>query len=585
MKWATHAARAALLCVYVAAFLSLPTSVFWHPDEGGKFLALLSLRWDSGLQYVMPYGGRAIDPDLEFYATRCTPSIVYPSLDPHGTLQFRWPIWFPLLSRPLYDAWGLPGLYILPLVCGWLIAVFAGRWAALYDPAMVPLATLLIGGATPVFFYSLSFSEHTLATLCGVIAITAVLWRQQAPWVRLATAAAALLAAAALRPEMVALAPAIVLAALLPGAVDSTGTPGARTGRWRRQQLLTGMLALLALGFVAAVLAPAVLPPRYSALAHGLPTLIAENFQKLPAVPRTVVSVFMAAPDPGLPGGIAGQVAFGLAIVAAIGAAFVRRTAGRAMLLGAAFVVLEFSVYMALTNRPYLSRQGALAVAPFIVVAPALAGLLRGRGDRRLGQLYVAGACYAAFGFLALLTTRVTPQGDFPIGLDGSARYLLTLYPIAAVLALGTLSLVRRSAAPGMTRSGLTVLVTAGVVVAAYYQYLGVQEMRANKEKLVQWEAVLGRQERVVTDVWWLPACLAPFYASHELYCIDAPGDLATWIERAHRHRIAAFAVATTGATTVSGVRLDGRAWNAVGCETVAGLQVCRFAARPEPEA
>jgi hypothetical protein len=291
----------------------------------------------------------------------------------------------------------------------------------------------------------------------------------------------------------------------------------------------------------------------------------------------------MAAPNPGLPGGSAGWIAAGLAIAAALGAAVVPGRLGVFLLLGSAFVVLEFAVHMALTNRPYLSRQGVLVVAPFMALAPALAGLVRGRSYRQLEQLYVAGASYAALGFLALLVTWVTTQGDYPVGLDGSARYLLTLYPIATVLALGTLHFVRHSTASGSARSLLTVLVTAGVLVAAYYQYRGVREIRLNREMLVQWEEVLGRQERVVTDVWWLPACLAPFYVSHQLYCIDRPADFTGWLERAGMHNVASFAVATTEATIVPALPIDGGAWNAGPCEAVAGLHVCSFTARPEP--
>jgi hypothetical protein len=246
------------------------------------------------------------------------------------------------------------------------------------------------------------------------------------------------------------------------------------------------------------------------------------------------------------------------------------------MLLGSALVVSEIALSMALTNRPYLSRQGVLAVAPFIVVAPALAALLRNRHDRRLTQLYLAGAGYAVFGFLALLVTWVTDQGKFPVGLDGSARYLLTLYPIAAVLALGTFSLVRRSAGSGWTRSLLTAVFTAGVLVAVYYQYRGVQEMRSNREMLERWAESLGRHERVVTDIWWLPACLAPFYAVHEVYCIGGPGDLPAWIDRVAGQRGTAFAVATTEAPVASAA-LGGRPWMATGCETLVGLYVCRF--------
>jgi hypothetical protein len=114
------------------------------------------------------------------------------------------------------------------------------------------------------------------------------------------------------------------------------------------------------------------------------------------------------------------------------------------------------------------------------------------------------------------------------------------------------------------------------VLVAVYYQYRGVQEMRSNRQMLAQWAQSLGRQERVVTDVWWLPACLAPFYAENEVYCISSPSDLGAWIDGVVAQGVAVFAVATTGAP-MPPAALGGRPWTGTGCETVAGLYVCRF--------
>ena len=60
------------------------------------------------------------------------------------------------------------GLYLLPVVCGWLIAVLSGALATWLAPGLGPAAILLVGLATPVWFYSVVFWEHTLATLFGL---------------------------------------------------------------------------------------------------------------------------------------------------------------------------------------------------------------------------------------------------------------------------------------------------------------------------------------------------------------------------------------------------------------------------------
>ena len=56
-----------VLCVYLGALHGLPKDVFWHPDEGGKFIGLRTLRWDGGLEYRVPYRGQTLDPRFEFY--------------------------------------------------------------------------------------------------------------------------------------------------------------------------------------------------------------------------------------------------------------------------------------------------------------------------------------------------------------------------------------------------------------------------------------------------------------------------------------------------------------------------------------
>ena len=583
--WATHTARVAVLGLYLAALHSMPMSVFWHPDEGAKFLAMLSLQWDGGPQYVMPYGGRAIDPQLDYYATRCQPSFVYPSLDAHGALQFRWPIWFSLLSRPLYDAFGLAGLYLMPLLCGWLIAVLGGRWAGWYDRTLVPTATLLVGCATPVWFYSLNFSEHTLATLCGILALSAFASDLEPRWLRGMAVVVTVTAATILRAEMLAFASAIALCAALVRRREEAGTK--RTGAAPRRSLLPATRALAGLvlvGLAAIALAFVVLPPRHRQVVAGLPGLLASTARKLEYAPRSLVSIFAGSTEEGFPGGSAGRVAVFLAMAAAVCGPFVRPPIGWTLVLAAVFVFVECSLFMVLTGRPYLSRQGVLSVAPFMIVVPASIAYLRGQAESRLRPLVAVGLSYAVIGFVVLFAARVTTQGDFTIGRDGAARYMLTLYPVGAVLALVTAQMVRRSALRAAMRSGFMILVTAGVVVAVYYQYRGIQEMRANKDSLIQWEAALRRHEHVVTDVWWLPASLAPFYATHGIYCVGEWGDLPTWIERAAARGVASFAVATTDWVVIPPNLPSPRRLVPQGCETVAGLEVCGVAIPPGPE-
>ena len=130
-----------------------------------------SVRWQDGFTYQIPYAGRPLDPELEFFL----PELTYPrpSATPSGTphLRFATPIWFSLISLPGLAAFGITGLYLLPLLSGWLIALISGLLARTFNPRLAPVAILVVGLATPVFFYSLTFWEHTPATLYALVAV------------------------------------------------------------------------------------------------------------------------------------------------------------------------------------------------------------------------------------------------------------------------------------------------------------------------------------------------------------------------------------------------------------------------------
>src|SRR4051812_39620419 len=153
-----------------AAGAALPHDVFWHSDEGAKFIQLLNLRLGpDGLDTAIRYPGQAFDPALQFVP-------FHPKqyrLDAAGQVYLQWPIFLPLLTWPLYTLLGLGGLTVLPLAgallacwCSYRLARAVGapaRWAWVAIP--------LLGLGTPTGFYSWAFFEHTLAA--GLVAAAA----------------------------------------------------------------------------------------------------------------------------------------------------------------------------------------------------------------------------------------------------------------------------------------------------------------------------------------------------------------------------------------------------------------------------
>ena len=138
--------------VLAAAILILttqPLDVFWGSDSGNRFIQL---------QSFLRTGGVAIDR---------APHIGHHFVAVRGKgYSFYDPI-FPLASAPFYTALGLSGLFVLP-IAGTLLLI-----------ALLPLLTsasplrvgLLVVFATPIFWYTVVFWEHTIAAGLAIAAV------------------------------------------------------------------------------------------------------------------------------------------------------------------------------------------------------------------------------------------------------------------------------------------------------------------------------------------------------------------------------------------------------------------------------
>lgn len=539
---ALAAASLLVLVVYVAVLSQMPLDVFWHPDEGAKYITVHTLRWDDGLEIRLPYRGEGLDPERRFYPA----DPIYPQVAEDGSVRFRWPILFPLLTRPFVDTFGLPGIYVLPLLAGWLTAVLAGIWTRRFLPRGAPLAVLLAGLATPVAFYSVSFLEHTLAALLTGVAATALVLRP-GRLSALALMAPPLLAAVALRIEALAFAGA---------AAGAWAVAALFRLRWEPPSLLRSSrsvwMALLALaivlplGYLALV---TIVHERHLDLLRRIPDGVAMLWVRRGFLFDSIVHVFLGElPLGGHQLARVWQVVALLSLGALVAAPFADNRRTEALLaLPALLVVLQVSLLTVMISLPFLQRQGILAVAPFTAIALfALPEAFR-RRDTRLLALASLSLLATVLGFLALFVTRVTAnEGRSLLGLDGAVRYLLWLYPVGAAVSVIALAAYRQSDAPRWARSLFTVLVASLMLVSFYYEALGVQELRAKREVLVHWRAEIDRPRPVVTDIWWLPAVLAPYWLAHELYHVDGQEELGEWIAAARERGVADFTLATS---------------------------------------
>ena len=428
--WAVVAA-ALVLTVYAAVLSIMPKGAFWSPDEGAKFIQMHSIGWQDGIRYGVAYGGRGVDPRLDFYPSHCRFEDLYPVPLEDGHVKFHWPLWFPLVSRGLASLFGLTGLYIIPLLSGWMIAVIAGYLMSKWRPELVPAAIVAVGLGTPIAFFSLTFWEHTLATLLGLLALALVAApdppHRASRWLVLPL----LIGAAALRIEMALFAIAVGCTWIATDGFAASGAPASRSPLNRQRLTTAGLLA--AGGAVLLALSWMALPERHRWMLTTFADHLRAAVVKLPYLAETLVEIVID--NPGNQAPVIAQSWRYLALAACFAVAcaamlWSRRSEALLLLAGLA-VLFEFSAYLVVRPEAYLCLHGFLPIAPLTILALyglAPAWQARERGAR---ALVVAAGVYAVLVCGVTVVFLVTDRGVVPTGLEWGNRYLLTLYPLA----------------------------------------------------------------------------------------------------------------------------------------------------------
>jgi len=567
-----------VLAIYTLSLWRMPLGVFWSPDEGGKFFQLASIEWDGHLAYSPPYVGRRIDPELRFYpgSTRFGGDFPYPSFGAQGEVQFHWPIWFPLLSRVCFEALGIAGIYVVPLLCGWLIALASGWIAARFDRRLAAPAILLVGLATPVWFYSLTFWEHTLAALLALAAVVVALGTRRASAPALFAMLALLTAATVLRLEMIAFAASLLGAwglAAWRTRSDGRATP-ARPGVASRRR----WLVLAATAALLAVVVSTSVTERRGRQMSALPAKIAATLSHPSELPRTVAEVLVdrvAHEGPTMAPRWAAAAT--LALLACFVAPFVPRRFEGVILLPALAFVLWYSIDLVRLDQPYRSLHGVFAIAPFLVLWTFAVPAARQWPPRHRILADCAGL-YLITGGITLILGHSNADGRLVTGLEWGQRYLLTLYPVLAILALVAVQDFCRSPRTAGMKSVVAALAVAMIAVAVTLEMRGIGMLRANHEGFAALQRALQTEEPLLTDIWWLPTALAPMFVSLDAYRVQGRADVADWVTLGRANGVTAF-------TFVSQAPVDERDFASQGLRRVAersrdfgGLYITRFA-------
>lgn len=168
----------------ILAFVILPAESFFAGDEGVKFIQMKSLLKYNYKSLSLYYPGKNIDQENKFF-----PIIPPYAVEREGEMFSQWPILFPFASSLFFNRFGLKGLYIIPVLSSLLTLLVVSKIFRLLFMRDSILILMLLAFATPVFFYSLVFWEHTLSLLLSTLAIYLILVSLERPgygWMLLA---------------------------------------------------------------------------------------------------------------------------------------------------------------------------------------------------------------------------------------------------------------------------------------------------------------------------------------------------------------------------------------------------------------
>jgi hypothetical protein len=510
-----------VLAIYVATLFTLHPSVFWSPDEGAKFVQMHSLLVNAPAAPPIAYGAAASDPAFTFYPS----ASIYPQPRWPSGVRRHWPEVFPSLSLPFFRMLGIRGLYLIPLACGILTAALAGIMARrLTAGAEVP-AILLSGLASPLYFHSALFLEHSLACalalgslLCGW---TAFRGSGRPSYIHLAGAAACLAGFYALRDE----------ALIFLAAVACAGVATLTAGRRRTAGLLgIAMVPLLLLAFPAGSAASGGGGRAAELFGDAVNAMAGLKDTALWRVlPQHTLHVLVNNPQEfgvPLPEEWAGTCLFGL-LLCALSPRVVAPRRFSCWLAGVCLVAAGGAYGLCLPDR-YRAIHGLLLPMPGLALAwlpPPDDTTRPARGERFLTALL---SLVLVLHVLATWLLR-RPAG----GPEWGLRYAMVAYLLASILGASAVVRFARAGTGWRRFTGLG-LAAALLVLSCGFAMRGLFELQVTKRDLHAFEREIRKEGLpVVTDQWWLAAALAPTFVRTEFYTLS-PGtsDLTLWLDR-----------------------------------------------------
>ncbi|MCB0190782.1 MAG: hypothetical protein KDJ65_02460 [Anaerolineae bacterium] len=568
----------AVSLLYTVVFFTLPKSVFWSPDEGAKFIQFhVSCGAENRLQPT-PYQGRYLDPTYRFFP-KAPYAFFYPQPLANGQIACHWPIWFPLISTLPFKLLGISGLYLIPLVSGLLSIFLAGILTHQLMPGTGKLAILVVGLATPVFFYSLLFWEYTWVVSLGLVALwqATKLNQTEHRWRRLLLISLMLVAAAAIRAEMIVYALVLFLAA---GYLLTIQT---RQHVWRNLvvmiTILVSAIAIILFLYFSklSVLSETVwfIPARYWQMIGDVWASMAD-YQFWLDSPVQLQALWVNSADEWGPIIPEALTRIGLLVLLS-GSIFVffSHKIVNGLVIGAAMIVGGISLYALVFAPAFRFVHSIFLPAPFLFLL--FLAIPYARSSHRFDITLVVSTTvlYLVAGSIAAVMRA--GAGSTIGGAEWGARYTLIIYPLGSICAIIGLYNLYQNVGSRRQKRFLVGITTILIFIGVIYQVRGIKELQNSKQTLSAYaHAIEEIDAPVVTDIWWLSASLATHFLDQEMYALSDRKALYPWLDLAAT-QIDTFVLVTFDPPGKAFVRKAPHQLELKGTESVQGLFLVTF--------
>ena len=516
--------------VYCLLLYFLPKDVFWITDGGNRYIQVQDLVQDGTPDLFYP--AEDLDPDRNYFP--------YSGHHFHrlgNQIHSFYPFYFPLLSVPFYKLFNAAGLYIIPVVAAIFCLILTYLIIQeLKIPNLGWLSILILAFCTPLFFYALTFWEHTLvmALVTGsLLLILRYIWNNQSNMFSMILAGVLLGTSTIFREEGYVLLVAIVIGmffSLGPGFKQKKATGIVVIGWlvvmlpfWLWQQNLYGNL----LGIHSVV---------YNSLmtqgGNGLSDLLLGKLTNFFVYlfkfhGKTSISLLLGIP-------------LMLPVIVGLGFGDYKKNLNlKIVILGISGIAATLLMVLLFADKNpvlnTLNTQALISSTPFLLLIAlsfrAIASSHR-PGFRFLwimSLIYIAGSCL------------LLNQSD--MGIIWGPRHFLYLYPILVPLALYSFWKTLGVCYGTAKRKMFIALATLLFVVSFLIQIHSIELLFLKKTYFEKVASVVAKIESdvVLTDIYWLPEELARLYFSKKLMQVKSDQDLLGFVELMQEKKVANF--------------------------------------------